>query len=433
MESIWSENSKIPKFDALDGDISVDVLIVGGGLSGVLCAKSLHNAGVNYALIEADRICGGVTKNTTAKITIQHGLLCYELIKKFGVEKARLYFQAQNDALGKYKEMCRDIDCDFENQPSFVYSTNNLRAIEEETRAFEKIGIRAYFEKHINLPVDTVGAVRIDNQAQFDPLKFVSHICRDLNIYEHTKALEFSPDGVLTNRGKIRAKKIIMATHFPIINKHGLYFVKMYQHRSYVLALSGAEKVGGMYVDADKSGLSFRSYGEYLLLGGGSHRTGKQGGGYNELEDFAKKHYPNAKITNRWATQDCMTLDGVPYIGQYSLGADNLYVATGFNKWGMTNSMLSAMMLTDMVLERENKYTEVFSPSRSMLRTQLFCNLGESLLGWVTPTSPRCPHLGCVLKYNRAEHTWDCPCHGSRFTQDGQLIDNPATDDKVMK
>ncbi len=430
MESIWSENSKIPKFDALDGDISVDVLIVGGGITGVLCARCLQDAGVDYALIEADRICGGVTKNTTAKITIQHGLLCYELIKKFGVEKARLYFEAQSDALRKYKAMCRDIDCDFEEQPSFVYSTSNPRVIEDETRAFEKIGIRAYFEKQINLPVDSLGAVRIDNQAQFDPLKFVSHICRGLNIFERTKALEFSPDGVLTNRGKIKAKKIIMATHFPIINKHGLYFVKMYQHRSYVLALSGAERVGGMYVDADAKGLSFRNYGDYLLLGGGGHRTGKQGGGYNELEAFAKKHYPNDTITHRWATQDCMTLDGIPYIGQYSLGAENLYVATGFNKWGMTNAMLSAMMLRDMVVEKENKYAEVFSPSRSMIRSQLFCNLGESLLGWVTPTSPRCPHLGCVLKYNRAEHTWDCPCHGSRFTEDGQLIDNPATDDK---
>ena len=433
MESIWSEKSKMPRFDALDGDVSVDVLIVGGGITGVLCAKMLDEAGFDYALIEADRICGGVTKNTTSKITIQHGLLCYELIKKFGIDKARLYFEAQNDALAKYKEMCREIDCDFEQQSSFVYSTNNSRVIEDEVRAFEKIGIRAYFEKQVELPVENMGAVRIDNQAQFDPLKFVAHICRGLKIFERTKALEFSPGGVLTNMGKIRAKKIIMATHFPIINKHGLYFVKMYQHRSYVLCLSGAETVGGMYVDADKKGLSFRSYGEYLLLGGGSHRTGKQGGGYNELELFAKKHYPDAKITHKWATQDCMTLDGVPYIGQYSVGTTDLYVATGFNKWGMTNAMLSAMMLRDMVTERENKYAEVFSPSRSMLRTQLFCNLGEAVIGWVTPTAPRCPHLGCVLKYNRAEHTWDCPCHGSRFTQDGQLIDNPATDDKVMK
>ena len=433
MESIWSENSKMPTFDPLDGDISVDVLIVGGGITGVLCARCLQDAGVDCALIEADRICGGVTKNTTAKITVQHGLLCNELIKRFGVNKARLYFEAQNDALGKYKDMCRHIDCDFEEQASFVYSTNKLREIENEIRAFEKIGVKAHFEKNIPLPLETVGAVRIDNQAQFNPLKFLSHICRDLNIYEQTKALEFSPDGVLTNRGKIKAKKIIVATHFPIINKHGLYFVKMYQHRSYVLSLSGAERVDGMYVDADTKGLSFRNYGDYLLLGGGGHRTGKQGGGYNELKLFVKKHYPNAKITHRWATQDCMTLDGVPYIGRYFCGADNLYVATGFNKWGMTSAMLSAMMLTDMVMGRENKYAEVFSPSRSMLRTQLICNLGESLLGWVTPTTPRCPHMGCVLKYNRAEHTWDCPCHGSRFTQDGQLIDNPATNDKKMK
>lgn len=432
MKSIWTENSKIPQFESLDGDMSVDVLVVGGGLTGVLCAKTLDDAGVNYALIEADRICGGVTKNTTAKITIQHGLTCYEFIKKFGVEKARLYFDAQNEALGKYRNVCRGIDCDFEEKDAFVYSIDNLGKIENELRAYEKIGVKAHFTKDVPLPIKTVGAVKLTRQAQFDPLKFVSAVCQGLNIFEQTKALEFSPDGVLTNRGKIRAKKIIMATHFPIINKHGWYFLKMYQHRSYVLALSGAEDVRGMYIDCEEKGLSFRNYGEYLLLGGGSHRTGKQGGGYNELEAFAQKHYPNAKITHRWATQDCMTLDGMPYIGQYSCGTNNLFVATGFNKWGMTNAMLSAMMLADMVTGKENKYADVFSPSRSILRGQLFCNLGQALLGWVTPTAPRCPHLGCVLKYNRAEHTWDCPCHGSRFTDDGQLIDNPATDDKKM-
>lgn len=217
------------------------------------------------------------------------------------------------------------------------------------------------------------------------------------------------------------------------MNKHGGYFLKLYQHRSYVTALDGAQNVDGMYVDEDKKGLSFRNYGDLLLLGGGAHRTGKQGGNWNELEAFARKNYPSARIVNKWATQDCMSLDGVPYIGQYSQKTPDVFVATGFNKWGMTSSMVSAMLLSDLVRGKESKYTPVFSPSRSMLSPQLAVNIFESLIGLLTPTVPRCPHLGCALKYNSAEHSWDCPCHGSRFTESGELINNPATDDKNMK
>lgn len=432
MRSIWFEDIKMKKWQALGGDTKTDVLVVGGGMAGVLCSYMLREAGIDCMLVEADRVCGGVTGNTTAKITVQHGLICDELMKKFGKEKTRLYFEAQNDALENYKRLCADIDCDFEQKASFVYSKNSPQALECELEAYEKIGIRAEYIRELLLPVKTVGGVKISGQAQFDPIKFIAEISKDLNIFENTKVLEFTPRGVVTNRGKIDAKKTIVTTHFPIINKHGWYFLKMYQHRSYVLALSGAQDVKGMYVDCDNTGLSFRNHGEYLLLGGGGHRTGKQGGGWRELEMFAKKHYPDAKIVSRWAAQDCMTLDGVPYIGQYSCGMKNLYVATGFNKWGMTSSMVAATLLRDLVLEKHNKYTDVFSPSRSVLHKQLLCNLGEALLGWITPTSRRCPHLGCALKYNRAEHTWDCPCHGSRFEDNGKLIDNPATDDKKM-
>ena len=204
----------------------------------------------------------------------------------------------------------------------------------------------------------------------------------------------------------------------------------MYQHRSYVLALDGVKNVDGMYVDEDKKGLSFRSCGNLLLLGGGAHRTGKKGGNWRELEAFARTYYPSATAVSKWATQDCMTLDGIAYIGRYSKSTDNLYVATGFNKWGMTSAMVSAMILSDMVCDKDNEYAEIFSPSRSILQPQLVVNAFESIVGLLTPTAPRCPHLGCALKYNATEHTWDCPCHGSRFTQSGRLIDNPATDDK---
>ena len=187
-----------------------------------------------------------------------------------------------------------------------------------------------------------------------------------------------------------------------------------------------------MYVDENNQGLSFRMHKDMLLLGGGGHRTGKRGGSYRELEDFAERYYPSARIKEKWATQDCITLDGMPYIGRYSRGTEGLYVATGFNKWGMTSSMISAALLSDLILGRENKYARLFSPSRSILHPQLAINAAESLVGLVTPTTPRCPHLGCALKYNRADHSWDFPCHGSRFTEEGELICGPATDDKKM-
>ena len=185
-----------------------------------------------------------------------------------------------------------------------------------------------------------------------------------------------------------------------------------------------------MYVDESDKGLSFRGYRDLLLLGGGGHRTGKKGGCWQELEEFSEQHYESAEIVGKWATQDCMTLDDIPYIGRYSKSTTDLFVATGFNKWGMTNSMVAADLLVDLVTERKSPYDTVFSPSRSALRPRLATNLLESLVGLLTPTVPRCPHLGCALKYHQVEHTWDCPCHGSRFTEKGELIDNPATDDR---
>ena len=261
----------------------------------------------------------------------------------------------------------------------------------------------------------------------FNPLKLISGIAKGLNIYEKTAAKSFEGNIVLTDRGKITASKIIVATHFPILNKHGSYFLKMYQQRSYVLALDHGPQLDGMYLDAAENGLSLRNYGDLLLVGGGGHRTGKKGGGWAELEAFSVRNIPGSKEVCRWATQDCMTLDGVPYIGQYSKRTPNLYVATGFNKWGMTTSMAASMVLSDLVQGRENPYADIFSPSRTMLRPQLFINSFEATVNLLTPTKPRCPHMGCALKWNPQEHSWDCPCHGSRFSKDGSLLDNPAT------
>ncbi|MGN1169445.1 MAG: FAD-dependent oxidoreductase, partial [Acutalibacteraceae bacterium] len=405
------------------------LLIVGGGLAGLLCAYFAQRSGIDYALIESDSICHGVTRNTTAKLTCQHSLIYNKLLNKYGEEYARMYYDANNAALNEYRLLCQKIPCDFEEKPSYVYSRVDRQAIEDEARAMEKLGIPAEFCDSTPLPFTVSGALKLDSQAQFNPLRFAAGIAEGLNIYERTQAKEFGKNTVITDSCQIKASKIIIATHFPIINKHGGYYLKMYQSRSYVIGVENAPDVGGMYVDEKGDGLSFRNYGGALLIGGGAHRTGKPGSAWAQAESAAQKYYPNSNIKYRWAAQDCMTLDSVPYIGRYGKNTPDLFVATGFNKWGMTSSMAAAMILIDMILGKENPYSAVFSPSRSVWHPQLFINTGEALKNLLSVSKRRCPHLGCALKWNSAEHSWDCPCHGSRFSHNGELLDNPATDD----
>ena len=428
-KSVWSEEVELPKFDKLKGEVNTDVLIIGGGLCGILSAYFLQKSGVDYVLVEGGRIASGITKNTTAKITSQHGLIYSKLVNDFGRENARKYLEANENALREYERLCESIECDFEKKSAYTYSLNDRQKIIDELEAVKSLGFKADFAEKTELPLEIAGAICFPNQAQINPLKFISEISKGLNIYENTFVREITPHTAITEEGKIKANKIIVTTHFPFINKHGSYFLKLYQHRSYVSAYENVPKLKGMYVDEDKKGMSFRTYGNLLLVGGGGHRTGKQGGNWNEIDEFVSKNFPLARLKYRLAAQDCMSLDNVPYIGKYSKNTEDMYVATGFNKWGFTSAMVAATILSDMILGNENEYVDVFSPQRSILKPQLVINGIEATMNLLTPTSRRCPHLGCALKWNKAEHTWDCPCHGSRFEENGRLIDNPATGD----
>ncbi len=429
MGSIWMETAIMPSFETLREDRQTDILIVGGGIAGILCAYYLRQAGIDCILIEAGRLCSGITKNTTAKITSQHSFIYQKLLKRFGAENAKAYLKANEDAVERYHVLCRDIDCDFENGDSFVYSLDDPSMLEREMDALRVLGGKGEFAEKLDLPISTAGAVKFTGQGQFHPLKFLSNLAVGLPIFENTPLRQLAPGTATIDGGKIKAEKIIIATHFPILNKHGCYFLKLYQDRSYVLALENAAQYPGMYVDGSGKGLSFRNYDKLLLLGGGSHRTGKTGEGWSGLQRFAQEYYPNASIKYRWATQDCMTLDGIPYIGQYSKNTPDLYVATGFNKWGMTSAMVAAQRLTKLMKGERDDAGEIFSPSRSVLHSQLGINAFEAMTGILSLKTKRCPHMGCALKWNSQERSWDCPCHGSRFHEDGKLIDNPATSD----
>lgn len=474
MESIWSKTADIPPHSPLPGDISADAAVIGGGMAGILTAYFLEQRGVETVVLEADRIGSGQTKNTTAKITSQHDLIYHRLARDFGEEKAKQYADTNEQAVAEYRRiiMKKNIDCEFETRPAFLYSTRleDVAELEMEALAAQKLGLRADYVEKTSLPFPVAGAVRFQSQAQFHPLKFLRAVAKDLTVFEQTRATDVKENDILTERGTVHAKHIVFATHFPFLNMPGYYFARMHQERSYVLALEHAPQPDGMYLGVDPDGLSFRSSGETLLLGGGGHRTGENwaGGKYEMLRKKAKEFYPESKEVAHWSAQDCMTLDGVPYIGRFSTSTPDWYVATGFGKWGMTSSMVSAMLLSDMISKKENLFAEVFSPQRFTpsasvkaflndsgqavkgLSRQAFtlpkadidalprghggvvdCN-GEKVgvykdeQGKTFAVSTRCPHLGCQLEWNPDEKSWDCPCHGSRFDFRGRLIDNPA-------
>jgi len=423
-KSVWQEKISLPQFNRAEGDMKTDVLIIGGGICGLLCAYRLQEAGIGYILVEKNRIASGVTKNTTAKITSQHGLIYADIIKNSGKETAQKYLQANEAAIRDFRRIWKAC----ETQDAYTYSISDRKKIEEEVSAVRALGHPADFIENTELPFPVSGAIRLKGQAMFHPLDFISYIAKSLHIYENTEVVELTPSYAVTSLGKIKAKCTLVTTHFPFLNKHGSYFLKLYQHRSYVTAAENATKLSGMYVDENDKGLSFRNYDNLLLVGSGGHRTGKKSSAWREGEAFLKKYYPKARITHTWATQDCMSLDKIPYIGLYG-NTPGLYVATGFNKWGMTASMVAANLLCDLVSGKKNEYEDVFSPRRSILKPQLLVNSFESVTNLLRPTKPRCPHMGCALSWNKHEHSWDCSCHGSRFSKDGKLLNNPATGD----
>ncbi len=433
MESIWQKDTQLPQFDSLRGNRKTDVLIIGGGMAGLLTAYLLKQAGICCTVVEKGRICQGTTAYTTAKITAQHGLIYHKLCDRMGLEPAQMYLQANQAALEQFRLLCSKTDCDFEEKENYVYTRSDRAALEKEMQALSRIGASAQLCESLPLPLSTAGAVKFPRQAQFHPLKFIAHIAKDLLVYENTFIREMRGNTAVADLGRIQADTVIVATHFPFLNKHGSYFLKLYQHRSYVVAYRDAQDVQGMYVDDDLKGMSFRNYGPLLLLGGGGHRTGKPGGNWEELQCFARRYYPSAEEVCRWAAQDCIGLDSMPYIGQYARSTPRLFTATGFHKWGMTGAMVAAQLLRDLVQGRSNPYADLFSPSRSILHPQLFINGFETATNLLSFTGRRCPHLGCALKWNPAEHSWDCACHGSRFDSDGKVLNNPANGDLPKK
>lgn len=483
--SYWREASLGKNFPKLEQNMSTDICIVGGGAVGILCAHMLKQHKIPVILLDAGSLCNGVTSCTTAKITAQHDLIYDELIRSHGVEKAQIYYKAQEQGLHFIKDIVSNlqIDCDFIVEDACLYSQSDSDKIEREYRAYQTLNIPSELSDRTNLPFAVKSALWMKDQARFHPLAFLNSLIEELpsedcHLFENTVAVEVKKDGekqvVTTKDGAtINCKKVVVATHFPFIDQMGFYFARLQAEKSYILALkTNQPNPTGMYISTENPKRSIRqsTYKDdnYLLIGGESHTTG-QGEStvnhYKNLLDFANQHFDVNACSFHWSTQDLVSTDKLPFVGEISGTSENILVATGFRKWGMTNSAASAKLITDIITEKDNDFKELVSPSRfgslSGLGKNIISVSKELISGKVKhvdstvddlPTGKggivtidgkkcgayrdadnklhvvdtTCTHMGCELSWNQAEDTWDCPCHGSRFHYDGSVIEGPA-------
>jgi glycine/D-amino acid oxidase-like deaminating enzyme/nitrite reductase/ring-hydroxylating ferredoxin subunit len=487
--SVWIDTGPSqPELPRLDADVDTDVAVIGGGIVGITTALLLREAGARVVLLDANRLAHGVTGHTTAKVSSQHGMVYARLRSSLGADGARAYGAANQAGLewiaGRVQ---RDgIDCDFRRRPSYAYLSpgGDRSQIEDEVEAAVEAGLPASLAETTPLPYPVEAAVRFEQQAEFHVRKYLLALAAGLpgggcKIYEDTHAVEVGDTGrsvVKTPGGRVTADHVVVATHYPFLDR-SLAFARVHPERSYALLCRIAgEPPAGMFISGDAPTRSIRAVPldgeELLLVGGEGHRTGRGGDTeqrYRALEDFAREHWDVESVEYRWSAQDNATIDAVPYVGRLTPRSRRVFMATGFAKWGITGGTAAAMLLTDLILERENPWAALYDPCRpprpgavvKLLEKNAQVGLhfigdritkpgtrrieelrpgegdivrlaGEKVAGYrhedgrLVAVSTRCTHLGCQVNWNPAERSWDCPCHGSRFTPDGDVLQGPA-------
>lgn len=492
-QSYWIESVQFPQFEQLNNNISLDVVIVGGGITGIVTAFMLKQTGLKIAVLDANQILHGTTAHTTAKITAQHDTTYSYIKTHMGQEGAKQYADANKAAILAIDKVIQQnkIQCDFSWQSAYVYTQNDkeVQRIQEEAKVATSLGFAATYLEQIPLPINIKAALRFDNQAQFHPLKFLLAVANLIpgngsNIFENTKAININVNvkngyNVMTNTGySVTAPYVVIASHYPFYDDDdGMYYTRIHPSRSYAIGATIREKYpGGVYINIDTPDRSFRSTplangDELIIIVGEEHKTG-QGADtkihYQNLINTAESMFSLNKVLYRWPAQDYITLDQIPYIGTLSPNMEGLYVATGFRKWGISTAVVAAMIIKDSITGKENPWAPIFDPLRfktdstmekiMIQKNELSKSLTKSKFTPVVgcynlkPGEAKvfeynnkklgifrdedesnfhiveivCTHMGCELQWNSAEQSWDCPCHGSRFTYDGQVIEGPA-------
>ena len=490
--SFWIDSTPKTSYPFLENSLSVDVAIVGVGIVGLTAATLLKRAGKTVAVIESREIVTGVTGHTTAKVTSLHQLIYADLIKQIGEEKARLYAESNQSGIECVAQFVaqEQIDCDFSRKSAYTFAETDdeLDKIKDEVEAALKIGLPATFVQETSLPFAIAGAIKLDNQAQFHVRKYLLHLAKTIpgngsHLFENTRVEKVEEKDnfcqVFTNQGIINTQDVIVATNLPILDQ-GLFFAKTYPKRSYIIGanIDPAKAPQGMYIGSGKHYHSIRTTpyegGLLLLVGGEGHKVGTITDTeqlYQNLETYARDRFGIESFAYRWSNQDMVSFDKLPFIGKLTPFNNHIYVATGFSLWGMSKGTLSGMLLSDLILEKDNPYKELYDATRAtpfldpkLIKSGIdvasrwvgdrFKDLGSSSFAEVTKgegklltindekvaayrdeegtvhaVSAVCTHLACIVSWNNAEKSWDCACHGSRFSCDGKVIQGPAVKD----
>lgn len=489
MKSFWEEERKYhEEFESIKNNINVSVCIIGGGFTGLSTAYYLSKY-LDVVVLEKDRICSHTSGNTTGKITSQHGLFYDYLKLSQSKEYAKKYLQANEKAISNIEDIIKkeNIDCDFEKEKAYVFTAKQTEfdKIKTEQRVVENLHeVKSKIVKNLNLPIETIGAIEFDNQAKIHPIKYAYGLAKGIlknkgMIFENSKVDDIKKKNgkyeIYVNNNKVIADYVVMATRYPIMKIPGYYFLKMYQSTSFAIVADVKQELfDGMYISLETPTISFRTVKDgnkkLLLVVGYDYKTGSDDikDGYARLESVIRRMYPEAEILYKWSAEDCITLDKIPYIGEYSNMMPNVFVAAGFNKWGITSSNLAANIITDKILKRENEYEDLFKATRvepiknrievgNMLKEagksivlskfkipkneEEKIKIGEGKIvninnrkvgvykdreGKIYKVNPVCTHLGCELYFNNVDKVWECPCHGSKFSYEGKIIENPA-------
>ncbi|NCC70867.1 FAD-dependent oxidoreductase [bacterium] len=477
MKSIWETSLKTQEkeYDFLKSDIRRDIVVIGSGISGILTAFGLTEQGYKVTLVEAEKLYGGVTSKTTAHICSQQGYIYYDLKKNKPEGWAKLYFSSQQQAIDEYEKLIKreKIDCGFERVNDYFFTEKNLQKLKELYGILKDIGAKVkFYDSKSVLGFDTKGVIKAENQAMFNPLEFLAQLKKIFEIFESTRILKIDMKSKIlyTKKYQIKANKIIIATNYPIVKLKGAYFLKLYKSHSYAVASKEIEKsLNGIYNSDVDNGFTFREFNNKIIIGGLDHRTGRVNNNFKKqkLKEIAKECF-NAEITNYWNANDVITYDGLPIVGRFSKKYKDVYIITGFNKWGMANSMASSLLITNLIAGKQNGFEKIFSPQRFNFRlgaflSNLYVSIKNLIITPLIPAfksyknlkagegkivcyngakkavykddkgvyhicSPYCKHLHCQLKFNSNSKTWDCPCHGSRYDIDGNIITSPTVE-----
>lgn len=448
--SLWLTNMEKVSFPKLSTSINCDVCIVGGGLTGIYTAYLLAKEGINVALLEAKQSIGiGTTGHSTGKLTPQHGIIFSKLLTTFSEKDVKTYFQANEKAIENALEKVT-VET-YQKVSSFLYSTTEYgkQTISDELKAYEQLQLPGIETTDTELPFTITNGIKLENTYQIHPTNFALQFAKlaqkeGAKIYTNTRITKLVLDEKYLlddNNHRILFKKLLLCTHYPLESIKGLYTVKLSIDRSYLLACKTSELLQGQYLSVDNPSRTIRTAlidnQPYFIYGGSSHTAGTKTNTqmyYDTLEKELESTFNLSKPTFRWSAQDPDTPDYIPYVGQISPNEPNIFVATGYRKWGLSNSLVAGEILSTAVKGGRHKASDLYSPSRGNFGHTLMRAL--KVVGFVSSNlaggylsrmdAPKCTHLGCKTNWNEGDETWDCPCHGSRFDKNGNVIEGPA-------